>query len=167
MNIKDKNDLQIFYSSFIQFSSNLKTKLIKELELMDKENIDATSFSELLSQLNNDQRIAIEIIDRLNLSPSVKEIGQEYVFASIIIDKLNNINFVTLHNLNHSINNGDYPGSSSDEDEDTKLLLKREVEKRDGFAGSSSSNTFFSSTRTRGYGSMESSSGTQVSLKFN
>jgi len=163
LNIKDKNDLQIFYSSFIQFSSNLKTKLIKELEFMDKEN-DATSFSELLSQLNNDQRIAIEIIDRLNLSPSVKDIAQEYVFASIIIDKLNNINFVTLHNLDHSINNGDYTGSS---DEDTKLLLKREVEKNDGFAGSSSSNTFFSSTRTRGYGSMESSSGTQVSLKFN
>jgi len=163
LNIKDKNDLQIFYSSFIQFSSNLKTKLIKELEFMDKEN-DATSFSELLSQLNNDQRITIDIIDRLNLSPSVKDIAQEYVFASIIIDILNNINFVTLHNLDHGINNGDYPGSS---DEDTKLLLKREVEKNDGFAGSSSSNTFFSSTRTRGYGSMESSSGTQVSLKFN
>lgn len=166
-NIKNKSDLQIFNSLFIQCATNLKTKLIKELKSMDKENIDATSFSELLSQLNNDQRITIEIIDRLNLSPSVKEIAQEYVFASIIIDKLNNINFVTLHNLDHSINNGDYSGSSSDEDEDTKLLLKKKVEKKDGFAGSSSSNTFFSSTRTRSYGSMESSSGTQVSLKFN
>lgn len=129
LNIKDKNDLQTFNPSLIQFAINLKTKLIKEFELMNKENIDATSLSELLSQLKNDQCFAVEKIDALlsflktpalNLSLSLKEVCQEYEAACKIIDKLHNKSFVNNDSgVCNSINHGDFAGPSS---ETTPLL---------------------------------------------
>lgn len=130
LNIKNKNDLQNFNRSLIQLAAKLKVKLIKEFESMDKRNIDETSLSKLLSQLDNDQCYAVEKIDALlsflknapalHLSLSLKEVCQEYEAACKIIDKLHNISFVNNDSgVCNSINHGDFAGPSS---ETTPLL---------------------------------------------
>ncbi|KAF5271474.1 hypothetical protein FQR65_LT05094 [Abscondita terminalis] len=126
LNIKNGNDLQSFSRALIQLAAKLKVKLIKEFESMDKENIDETSLSELLFQLKNDQRYAVDRIDSLlslfNKGPvniklplSLEESCQVYQSACKIMDKLDSVNFVNdsgvfLNSINHS----DFSGSSSD-----------------------------------------------------
>jgi hypothetical protein len=131
LNIKDENDLLNFNRSLIQLAAKLKVKLIKEFESMDKKNIDETSLSKLLSQLDNDQCFTVEKIDSLlslfNKEPvniklplSLEEVCQEYEAACKIIDKLHNKSFVNNDSgVCNSINHGDFAGPSS---ETTPLL---------------------------------------------
>lgn len=124
LNIKNGNDLQNFNRSLIQLAAKLKVKLIKEFESMDKENMDKTSLSKLLFQLNNDQRYVVERIDSLlslfNKEPvniklplSLEEACQVYKAACKIIEKLDSVNFVSDSGVFFNrINHGDFAGPS-------------------------------------------------------
>ncbi|WP_342228322.1 hypothetical protein [Rickettsiella endosymbiont of Rhagonycha lignosa] len=143
LNVKGVNDLISFSRSLIQLADTLKTKLIKEFKLIDKENTDEASPSELIYQLDNDQGYDVKKIDELlnffnkepasiKLALSLEEVCQAYKAACKIINKLDSVNLVNESGVFlNSINNG---------------------------------NSFFSSTRKNGYGSMESSSNTQASF---
>lgn len=126
LNIKNGNELQNFNQSLIQLAAKLKVKLIKEFESMDKQNIDETSLSKLLFQLNNDQRYAVERIDSLlnlfNKEPiniklplSLEEACQVYKAACKIIDELDSVNLVNDSGVFlNSTTYGDFAGPSSE-----------------------------------------------------